>query len=237
MRVHRIEDIWVDLRTEAKVLKMDYCRLTIEQIVDLNLVDIPQGMIDDGHILDPEYTSRRVEEASLPLIQWSHKECISILDRFQAILANTNTWLKSNAVRLIKVKVGKEDDSTGPLGRKSEIQIDNKEGASSSGTRIKLRVSGAVVLPPEETIVCGKEKSRFHVQVIDLDNPDEGQQSDDAPKSPVSDSMHEVIPLVSIETPLSPPDLLVDESPENAIPISTYEPSPDHQQESVLKVP
>lgn len=100
---------------------MDYCRLTLEQIIDLNLMDIPQGMIDDGNVLDPEYLSRRVEEAPLPLIQWSHKECTSILERFQPVLANTNTWLKGNGVRLIKIKVGREDDSTRPLGRKSEI--------------------------------------------------------------------------------------------------------------------
>ncbi|XP_057862524.1 uncharacterized protein LOC131070880 [Cryptomeria japonica] len=53
VHVHCIEDIWVDLRTEMEVLKMDYCRLTVEQVIDLNLVDISQGMIDNGDVLDP----------------------------------------------------------------------------------------------------------------------------------------------------------------------------------------
>lgn len=99
---------------------------------------MPQGMIDDGNVLDPEFVNQNVDEAPLPSIHWSHKEGTSILDRFQLVLANTNIWLKNNGVKLIKIKVGKEDDSTGPLGRKSEIQLDNKEGASSSSTRIKL---------------------------------------------------------------------------------------------------
>lgn len=215
---------------------MDCCMLTLEQVIDLNLVDIPKGMIDDGNVLDPEYVTWRVDEAPLPLIQWSHKEFTSILERFQPILANTHTWLKGNGVRLIKIKVGKEDDSMGPLGRKYEIQIDNKEGASSSGMRIKLRVSWAMVLPPEEAPVCGKEKSHIHIHVIDPDDPGEGQQSDDAPKSLDLESPHEIPSLFSMELPLSPPNTIVDDSPQNGIPLLAIEPPLDHQQESLLEI-
>lgn len=50
--VHCIEDIWIDLCTE-----MDYCRLTLQQIIDLNMVEIPSNfqIKDDGYILDLEY--------------------------------------------------------------------------------------------------------------------------------------------------------------------------------------
>lgn len=68
IHVHRIEDIWADLRTEKEIRKMDYCRLTAEQIVDLNLMNMPQGMIDDGNVLDPEFVNQNVDEAPLPSI-------------------------------------------------------------------------------------------------------------------------------------------------------------------------
>lgn len=101
--VHRLEDIWVDLRSKEDVRKMDYSKLTLEQIVDLDLTKIPKGMVDDEKTLDPKYTEQRVVEAPLPSVQWSQKECTSIFDRFQPILANTNAWLKSNNIKTIKI--------------------------------------------------------------------------------------------------------------------------------------
>ena len=55
--VRRIEDIWIDLHTEMDIMKIDYCRITLQQIIDLNIVEIPPSfqIKDDGNILDPEY--------------------------------------------------------------------------------------------------------------------------------------------------------------------------------------
>ena len=39
--VHRIEDIWIDMRTKLDIMKMDYYRLTLQQIIDLNMLKIP----------------------------------------------------------------------------------------------------------------------------------------------------------------------------------------------------
>lgn len=100
--VHRLEDIWVDLHIEEDIRKMDYNSLTLEQIVDLDLTKILEGMVDDKKILDLEYIEQRVVEAPLPVVQWSQKECTSIFDIFQLILANINTWLKSNNIKTIK---------------------------------------------------------------------------------------------------------------------------------------
>lgn len=72
--------------------------------------------------------------------------------------------------------------------------------------------------------------------MIDLYDPEEGQQSDDSPRSLASESPHEIPSSVSMELPLSPPDIVVEESPQNVIPISAIEPPIDHQQESLLEI-
>lgn len=54
-QVHHVEDVWIDLCTDKDIRRMDYNRLTLEQIVDLDLADIPQGMVDDEEVLDPIY--------------------------------------------------------------------------------------------------------------------------------------------------------------------------------------
>ena len=53
--VHFMEDVWIDLRSETNVTRMDYCRLTLQQIIDLDLVPILEGVEDDDMILDLEY--------------------------------------------------------------------------------------------------------------------------------------------------------------------------------------
>lgn len=137
---------------------MDYNRHALEQIIDVDLTKIPKGMVDDGKILDLEYTEQRVVKAPLHSPHWSKKECDSIFDRFQPILANTNTWLKNNNVKTIKVKVGVENDLVEPVGPRLEVKIKSKQGASSSGTRIKLRVNRALVILPPEVSLKWKEK-------------------------------------------------------------------------------
>ena len=54
---HRLEDVWIDLRTEVDIMKIDYCRLTLRNIIELNMVEISPGfqIEDDGMILDPKY--------------------------------------------------------------------------------------------------------------------------------------------------------------------------------------
>lgn len=41
--IHRTKDVWIDLRNEVNVARMDYCPLTLQQIIDLNLNPIPEG--------------------------------------------------------------------------------------------------------------------------------------------------------------------------------------------------
>lgn len=62
--VHHLEYIWIDLQTKD-IYKMDYCRLTVEQNIDLNLTLIIEGVIDDGQISDPEYEEQWVVDASI----------------------------------------------------------------------------------------------------------------------------------------------------------------------------
>lgn len=104
VHVYRLEDIWIDLRTEADIQRMDYQRLSIKQIIDFNLADIPPGVEDDDNILDRDYTRNHVEDLPILSPSWSGKESVSILDRFQSILANTNIWLKRRGLKSIKVK-------------------------------------------------------------------------------------------------------------------------------------
>ena len=43
--------------TKLDIMKMDYCRLTLHQIIDLNMLEIPSDfqIEDDDNILDSEY--------------------------------------------------------------------------------------------------------------------------------------------------------------------------------------
>lgn len=76
------EDIWVDCRDEEAICKMVFCRLTVQQIKDLGVADLPEDFIDPSDIMRP-----------LPTIQWSRKESVSIRERLAPILANTTEWL------------------------------------------------------------------------------------------------------------------------------------------------
>lgn len=53
--VHQIEDVWIDLHTKEDVRIMEYRKITLVKIVDLNLVDIPKGMEEDDEVVDPIY--------------------------------------------------------------------------------------------------------------------------------------------------------------------------------------
>ena len=79
------------MRTKLDVMKMDYCMLTLQQIIDLNMLEIPLDfqVEDDGNILDPEFHQAGFDKMCPFPIQWQQKEGTSIMDKFQSILTNT----------------------------------------------------------------------------------------------------------------------------------------------------
>lgn len=70
IHVHRIEDVWIDCRSEHDIRKHDYFQIIVEQIREFNLTDVPNDFEDDGNILDSTYVDNKVSSAPLPLIQW-----------------------------------------------------------------------------------------------------------------------------------------------------------------------
>lgn len=95
---HTWEDVWVDCRSEHDSRKLDYCHLTVEQIENFGLVDVPGDLEEDDDILDPMFEKKKVSSTPLPLIQWSQKECTSIKACFQSFLPNTVIWLSLHGV-------------------------------------------------------------------------------------------------------------------------------------------
>lgn len=67
--VLKVEDIWIDCRTKD-IRKLDYCRLSLDQIINLHLADILEDMEDKDSILDLAYESNNIIETPLPPIQW-----------------------------------------------------------------------------------------------------------------------------------------------------------------------
>jgi len=106
-----VEDVWADLRTQEEIKKLDYYRLTLSQIEDLKLVDIPEGMADDENIVSPRYVRENVSGSPLPVVLWSKKELTSIRKRFEPILANTNVWQQGKQIQLKDFVTGSEEDT------------------------------------------------------------------------------------------------------------------------------
>ena len=50
-----MEDVWIDLCSEVDVARMDYCWLTLWQLIDLKLIPILEGVEDDNKILDKNF--------------------------------------------------------------------------------------------------------------------------------------------------------------------------------------
>lgn len=98
--VHWVEDVWIDCKIEGGIRRLDYCHLTVEKNKNLDLVNIPEDLEDDGNILGPMYEKNKVVDSPFPFIQWSQKENTSIKARFQNILANTNVWLTQQGIQL-----------------------------------------------------------------------------------------------------------------------------------------
>lgn len=127
VHVHWIEDVWADCRSDHDVRRLDYCLLTVEQIENFGLADVPDDLEEDSDILDPLYKNNRVYSTPLPLIQWSQKEQISIKVCFQSILTNTDIWLSLHGVPLKPFSSGCDDDTIGPMGKRFEIRNKNKQ--------------------------------------------------------------------------------------------------------------
>ena len=99
---------------------------------------------DDGNILDPEFHQADFDKKCPFPIQWKQKEGTSIMERFQSILVNTKKWLKSKGLKRINHKIGLDCGSFGPPGRKLQLQITVKDGASSSNSKgsLKFKLKG-----------------------------------------------------------------------------------------------
>ena len=111
---------------------MDYTQLTVKQIVDFHLASIPPSFEDDDQVLDPKYFQHDVEKLPILPPKLSCKENTSIWDRFQSILANTNTWMKMRGLKYIEIKPGKDFDPSGSIGLRSKIKGKGKDGTSLS---------------------------------------------------------------------------------------------------------
>lgn len=118
--------------------------------------------------------------------------------------------MKNNNVKTIKIKGGAEVDSDGLVGRRSEVKIKSKEGATSSGTRIKLRVNRALVIPPSEVSLKGKEKPEVQIQVIEADNDTHEENTTGSPPFVGWEFPHTTLPQLSLDVPMSPIDMDVD---------------------------
>lgn len=94
MHVHRLEDVWVDCRDDEDIRKLDFSRLTLEKIENLDLAKITDTWEDTtDDIVDPIYFCNNIANIPIPPIQWLKKESKSIFARFAPIMANTNAWL------------------------------------------------------------------------------------------------------------------------------------------------
>lgn len=63
-----IEDIWVDCITKEDIRKLDYYHHTKDQIINLNLANLPDDLVDDGNVLDPIYETTKISNTPLPFI-------------------------------------------------------------------------------------------------------------------------------------------------------------------------
>lgn len=125
--VHMIEDIWTECRNDEDVRKSDFSRLTFEQIKNFELANILEDMQEEDDIVDPAYVGKKIADIPLPPIQWSQKEMISIRERFQPTLANTNIWLEKRGIELKFFKIGSEEEYIEePFGKSEDLIIKNK---------------------------------------------------------------------------------------------------------------
>lgn len=111
VHVHRLEDVWDDFRDDEDVRRLDFSRLTLEQIENLDLIKIQDTWEDTTYdLVDPIYFNNNISNTPLPPIQWSKKESKSISLRFAPIMANTNAWLLKKGIRMKQLPTSSGDD-------------------------------------------------------------------------------------------------------------------------------
>lgn len=156
--VYRFEDVWADYQDEEVIRRMDFSRLTLDQIENLDLAKIPLTMEDIDAIVDPIYYEKKIADSPLPLVQWSKKERRSISQRISPIIANSNAWLLKKNLRMkqFPTSLGDDDNSDGPLGKTTTTETRTKNRANSQalssapvvqlkgkGPKIKFTVKGS----------------------------------------------------------------------------------------------
>lgn len=134
--VYRIENIWVDYKDEEDIRKMDYCRLTVEQISDPGLANLLRNFEDPRDVLNADYDEKEIERKPFPLIQWPSKGNTSIRKRLTHILSNTRKWLQRKGIQFKPFKTNFESEvSKGEASRKQELRTKNKASIDPSSSR------------------------------------------------------------------------------------------------------
>lgn len=170
------EDVWIGLQIDEDIIKIDCCRLTLEQIIDLDLVNILGGTKDDGNILDLEYEETRVVNHSLPLIQWSVKENNSITKKFQSIMDKNNAWINIKCIKMKRFKSRSSNDTIAPMGWKSNVRTKKKEYFSFLGARIKINFKSKDKSQEEPS---KKGKRKFVIQKIVEEEDDQWEEEEE----------------------------------------------------------
>lgn len=82
---------------------MDYCKLTVQQIMDLGVADLPEDFIDLGDIMNAAYDENEISKRPFPAIQWSKKESVSIRESFLpywlTLQSGCKTWLRDESLQ------------------------------------------------------------------------------------------------------------------------------------------
>lgn len=170
------------------------------------MAPIPSSFEDDDQILDPEYFQHDVEKLPILPPTWSCKENTSIWDRFQSILANTNTWMKRRGFKCIKIKPGKDFDPTSLIGLRSEIKGKGKDGTSSS------TFEPLVQSLPKLSIKGGKDSRVLEVKEIGSQSIQVDSSDDESRKSKESSPLSSYPLEVLAATSLPDSALVSDES-------------------------
>lgn len=179
---YRFEDIWADCRDEEAIRKIDYCRLTVQQIIDLGVVDLPEDFTDPGDIMNAAYDEQEIAKKPLLAIQWSKKESVSIRERLAPILSNIAEWLHKHDFEMKTFRTNSEGEGFEvEADRQQELHMKDKSVAiptsSRRGPRIKFTVSkkDTRAIPEGETIESEPSHSKGKGVVFEeIDSDEEG---------------------------------------------------------------
>lgn len=146
---------------------MDFNRLTLEQIENLDLEKIPMTMEDTDNIIDPIYYEKKIVDSSLPPVQWSKKERKSITKRVAPILANTNAWLIKKNLRMKQLPASSRDDdnSDGPIGKTATVETRTKSRVDPQALSSALVIQSKGKGPKIKFTVKGSKKGESSLAV------------------------------------------------------------------------